>query len=296
MAPVIVEEALARRDGWEQPVVCLPRTISNQPRKTPLHIHYHDYIEFLYGFSGSAKVIIGEALYTMEKGDLIVINAGVAHEVFTEEAEANYYVIKFLPDPLYAQGKSLADISYLLSLWQGELAKAPVLSAKELCDSGVDALVLDVRKEWEEKRVGYELNVYASVMRIFVWVLRHRFHPVNTMSALPPGTRAALEGVLAEAEHRLYEGFDAEDAAAFAHLSYSYFSRTFKSVFGISFTAYNEALRLREAERLLLTTPRTVSDIASALGFGTTSYFTERFRLRYGAPPHKFRQKRTTVR
>ena len=108
---------------------------------------------------------------------------------------------------------------------------------------------------------------------------------------LPPETLATLESVLAEANNHIYEDFRATDAASFAHLSYSYFSHTFKRVFGISFTGYTEALKLREAERLLLTTHRTVSDIASALAFGSTSYFIERFRLRYGIAPHKFRQR-----
>ncbi len=285
----VFKEALARKDGWEMPVHCLtcrraPSTIEN------FRMHYHDYIELLYGLEGNARVMIGEKSYSMKAGDLIIVNPGEAHEVYVDQNErALYYVIKFLPDLLYAQGKSLVGIRYLLSLWQDEIAFAPAFRAEEIQDSGIDHTVREIKREWEEKSAGHELIIHAGIMRIFVWVLRHRctFTPIS--SDLPPETLALLEKTLAEAGAHLYETWTAKDAAAHAHLSYSYFSRSFKRAFGISFSAYNEALRLREAERLLLTTHRAVSDIALSLGFSSISYFTERFRLRYGAPPQKFR-------
>ena len=285
-----VEEARARENGWELPVHCIEISKSAQ-RNQPFRMHYHDYIELLYGLSGESQAVIGEKSYTMKAGDLIVVNPGEAHDVRVDVGTASYYVIKFLPDLLYAQGKSLVGVRYLLSLWQDEIAFAPAFRTEDIADSGIDGCIHEIKQEWRSRRAGYELIIHANIMRIFVWILRHRctFTPIST--DLPSETLALLEKTLAEASAHLYEGWSAEDAAAFCHLSYSYFSRTFKRAFGISFSAYSEALRLREAERLLLTSHRSVSDIASSLGFSSASYFTERFRLRYGAPPHKFRHK-----
>lgn len=86
------------------------------------------------------------------------------------------------------------------------------------------------------------------------------------------------------------------DAAHACNLSYSYFSRSFKQLFGISFCAYPERLRLFEGERLLLTTDRDISGIALEVGFSTPSYFIECFRRHYGVAPGAFRAqvRRTT--
>ena len=86
-----------------------------------------------------------------------------------------------------------------------------------------------------------------------------------------------------------YADWTVRDAARACGLSYSYFSRSFKQLFGISFCTYLERLRLLEAERLLLTTGSSVGEIALETGFGTASYFTQCFRKRYGVAPGKFR-------
>jgi ferredoxin/mannose-6-phosphate isomerase-like protein (cupin superfamily) len=140
-----VEEARARENGWELPVHCIDIHKSAHNGQ-PFRLHYHDYIELLYGLSGESQAVIGEKSYTMRKGDLIVVNPGEAHDVRVEEGEGNYYVIKFLPELLYSQGKSLVGIRYLLSLWQDEIAFAPAFRAEEIGESGIDGFFTPVMK------------------------------------------------------------------------------------------------------------------------------------------------------
>ena len=144
--------------------------------------------------------------------------------------------------------------------------------------------------EWDKKEYGYELIMKANIMQVFVWMLRNRT-PSQAVAdrGVPKNLEGILKNVLEEAEGHLAD-WTAEDAAKFASLSYSYFSRSFKLAFGISFSAYLETMRLREAERLLLTTDKEITEIAISLGFGTTSHFIDRFKKSYGLPPNKFRK------
>jgi AraC-like DNA-binding protein len=81
-----------------------------------------------------------------------------------------------------------------------------------------------------------------------------------------------------------------EDAAAMCNLSPAYFSRRFKSVFGMNFTDYTRTYRLHLAARRILTTGAPVSNIAYGLGFSSPSHFTARFHERFGMTPRDYRR------
>jgi AraC-like DNA-binding protein len=59
---------------------------------------------------------------------------------------------------------------------------------------------------------------------------------------------------------------------------------------GTSFTAYATGLKLKEAERLLIGSDTSVTEIAEHVGFFTVAYFIASFRARYGITPAKYRK------
>lgn len=283
------EEALARIDGWTQSVQCIFMECKPRAADAPLIPHFHEYIELLYGIRDDAEVLVGDRWYPMHPGDLVVINARQVHEVITRSRPARYLVVKFLPEVLYAQGQSLAGLRYLLPLWQKEMRFSPVMAADELARSGIDVFLQDMVREFADRHMGYELAIQADILKLFTWILRTRCpQPDPHPAELSPDLQLALHRALRLAQEH-YADWTVRDAARACGLSYSYFSRSFKQLFSISFCTYLERLRLLEAERLLLTTGSAVGEIALETGFGTASYFTQCFRKRYGVAPGKFR-------
>lgn len=276
--------------GFEDAIMCLTCKYRADQIDTVRRIpHYHDHIEMLFGIGGTATVIIGGKRHRLGAGDLVIIGAKYAHDVICEEGECEYHVVKFLPEALYLQGRSLAGIRYLLPLWQKELDHDPAVEAEKMRGSGIDSLVFEIMEEWKGRRSGFEGVIYADVMKIFIWMVRRREAAGEKRAELTNELQAAL-GCAIEAAQRHLCDFSAADAARVCNLSYSYFSRSFKKAYGVSFSAYFESIRLREAERMLLTTERDITDIAAAVGFATTSYFIERFRISYGITPRAFRE------
>lgn len=275
--------------GFEDAIMCLTCKYSASERRKRYSPHYHDHIEMLFGIDGVATVIIGGKWYRLGKGDLVIINAKYAHDVICEEGECEYHVVKFLPEALYLQGRSLAGIRYLLPLWQKELDHDPVVEAEKMSGSGIDSLIREIMEEWQGRSRGFEAVIYADIMKIFVWMIRRREQSGVKRAELTSELQSALGCAIEQAQKHLCD-FSAADAARACNLSYSYFSRSFKKAYGVSFSAYFESIRLREAERLLLTTERDITDIAAAVGFATTSYFIERFRISYGTTPRAFRE------
>lgn len=290
------KEQIRYQDGWEQSVHCLHLHLraSNPLFRSFSDLHYHEYIELLYGLEGNAEVKIGEHQCTMHPGELVIVNAREAHAVACPVGETKYYVIKFLPKILYSQSNTLSVVRYLLPLWQKEVAFSPVFAAGDLLDSGMTARLEEIIRESAEKKEGYDLIVQANIMQLFVWMVR-RLRPATEVESVLPGSLLSCLYRALEAVQQNSADITAEAAARECNLSYSYFCRSFKQAFGLSFSAYLESVRLREGERLLLTTDREITDVAQEVGFGSTSYFIERFRKKYGLSPRVFRMRMRNV-
>ena len=73
-------------------------------------------------------------------------------------------------------------------------------------------------------------------------------------------------------------------------LSPSYLSAVFSQEMGMSLTAYVQTVRVERSKELLLTTHRSVADIAAATGFADQSYFTKVFAKATGMSPTQYRR------
>ena len=70
-----------------------------------------------------------------------------------------------------------------------------------------------------------------------------------------------------------------------------YFSYFFKKKTGISFSVYLTQVRMENAKKLLLTTNKTISEIAYHSGFNSPSYFGHLFKKKELMRPTEYRQK-----
>lgn len=289
----IWDEGLVIENGWEQSIQCLMGNLYGEKHTFPtVDLHYHEYIEFLYGIDGVGDVVIADKTYKMGPGDLIVINTREPHDVVHQKGETvHYLIVKFLPELLYAHGQSLVGLRSLLPLWQKEMRFSPAIDAATLRANGIHRYLDEIIEEFRNRRIGYELILEADILNIFAGILRmQRITVPENQVGLNSELVKVLEDALQLAETH-YAEWTVQDAAKACNLSYSYFSRCFKQMFGFSFSSYLERLRLSAAERMLLTTNTEVSRIAAECGFGTVSYFIESFRKHYGTAPGAFRSK-----
>jgi AraC-like DNA-binding protein len=64
----------------------------------------------------------------------------------------------------------------------------------------------------------------------------------------------------------------------------------FKQATGHSLNRYLTIYRINQAKRLLMDTPLSVTEIASAVGFGDLSHFFHTFKSETGLTPSSFRK------
>jgi len=78
-------------------------------------------------------------------------------------------------------------------------------------------------------------------------------------------------------------------AAQEAGMSHAHFSRVFKKVMGLSYQDYLNNQRSNKAKDLLITSVKSVSDIATSLGFADATAFGRIFKKVTGHTPSSFR-------
>jgi AraC-like DNA-binding protein len=85
------------------------------------------------------------------------------------------------------------------------------------------------------------------------------------------------------------------ELAALVHLSPGHFLRAFKKATGSSPVRYRMTLRLKKACLLLSTTSLSITEIAIALGFSSTSHFSMTFTKKIGKNPSLYRAEQRLI-
>ena len=79
------------------------------------------------------------------------------------------------------------------------------------------------------------------------------------------------------------------------HFQKDYFNRLIKKNTGMTYSEYLQNIRLSEAQKLLLHTEMSISDIAEHVGYHNKGYFYKIFTQKYGMTPAEYRKKEKII-
>ncbi|MBQ4283875.1 MAG: helix-turn-helix domain-containing protein [Lachnospira sp.] len=91
-------------------------------------------------------------------------------------------------------------------------------------------------------------------------------------------------------EQNYAEPLTLDDLASRYQLNSTYFSNKFKNINGIGFKEYLNNIRIIHAERLLLETTKSITQIALECGYESSNYFGDVFRKINKVSPSQFRK------
>jgi len=247
--------------------------------------HLHDAVELLYIRQGSYTAYLDGVEYSLFPGDLILFRANTIHYVLAGgEPENSYYVMKLRPAVLLELSPNGADYAMGFTLKKPE---QQCLWTREALEENhkILSVLQTLTEEYHSRNYAADAAIRLKLTELLLLLLRAdpATHPDRPAD---PAAGQIYRSTVYVREH-YGEDFSEKELSAQLGMSYSYFSRSFRRVTGMSFRQYLNAVRVGQAEQLLLTTDKSVTEVASLCGYNQVSYFISVFRKLRGRTPRR---------
>ena len=108
-----------------------------------------------------------------------------------------------------------------------------------------------------------------------------------------PNEHAAIIKEILEYIKKNYgENITIERMAKMACVNTYYFSTFFKNSTGYNFKSYLTEIRMKEAQKLVVTTDYKTYEIAEKVGYNNVRQFTDKFREYFGKTPSEYKKQK----
>ena len=261
--------------------------------------HSHSQCELYYLISGMCTMLVGKTNYVLTPGMILIIPPNVLHKTtYSPDTISERLTVEFSPEyisdiagefgtiwmerffynsPIYLPQDSRPHIEHLFAALAEEKQPATPLSPEDTIEPPQEDIFSDCIRKLHFQETLIELlrrNTRANYV---------------TAEGIPISDIAVAEA-LRYIDDNYNEPLTLEGIADMYQLNPSYFSSKFKSVNGIGFKEYHNNVRIVRAEKLLLETDMSITEIAMKCGYETSNYFGDAFRRINNCSPSHFRR------
>ena len=271
----------------------------------PIRSHWHYFVEILYMLEGTAIINCDDDTYVLEEGDMtLFLPLSILSINTATEQPLVYYVMKFDLNQLAPSGNALSttfsgiNFVSLFNLAKGDSHAPKYFSKAMLTDYPIAGIFSSCEHEMQQQEYGYRILVQSQVNSLLTFILRiWRAQGFNTDKALsiPQNTEeASIHSITEYIDAHAQEPLKVEDLARMCNMSYSYFAKSFRELYGQSCKKYIEFIRLCKAEDLLLFTNLDLNYISQETGFSDCSHFIKAFRSKHKMTPKQYRKEHSS--
>lgn len=252
--------------------------------------HWHATLEINVCASGVLKTSTQRGEYIVREGDAVLVNANVLHRNEAYEGAPGVRVQTHMFDRSLVAAAELPQRRYVAPVVECTLLDAlPLFRENAEHRAVLEALDRAFEAASEEKD-GYELEICGLLNRAWQGVYAQALPVIGARQPLPRMETARLKQMLGFIREHFAEDISPADIATAAGVCERECFRCFKQELGTTPLSSLTDFRVRKAAELLRETDRSVTDIASACGFATSSYFGKVFRRRMNLSPLAYRR------
>lgn len=253
-------------------------------------IHWHHALQFMYVVNGTLDVSIGDDTFNIKKGDGLFINSNVVHELTSEFSQTEYYCWNIeIPETInYLEFNYVSEI-----INKAHYVPYIYLSQDDKQQRELLEIINSAGQIYEKQNSYFELDITAKYYKAIKWLLLH-FAVVNEQKRYYFDYR--IKRLITYLQNHFHKKISLQMLSDEIHMSKSETVRCFKFYVNQTPMQYLVNLRLKHSVRMLRSKQSyTITDIAMACGFSTTSYFIKVFKEKYKLTPKQFQKKQITA-
>lgn len=247
--------------------------------------HWHTPIEIVMPIENYYDVSSKKELFTLQEGDLLLINSGVVHGMPSAiHGERLFLQVDF------SLLHNVADIESMLSAIPQALLLTPATAPA--IHERLKNLMLEIYKEYFSDSILASASIYSKLLEMLVLIGREYTGQRNAFYMASSRQKEHTEKFMAVCNYiheHCMDDLCLDGIAAYAGFSKYHFTRLFKNFTGVSFYKYLNRKRIEHAEKLLVNPELSITEVALQSGFASLSAFIRMFKLIKGCTPTEFR-------
>ncbi len=246
--------------------------------------NFHEAIEIKYFYEACSAVMIDNVVYTVNTGDIVVVNPYEIHtNVLIDGYNGKYYLLILDLDFFTAFNPLGIDVRKEL-ITNGKKFVNLIENDKRLAK-----IIERVYVEFAEQKDYYKTAIYGLMSEFFALLLRDRVNKNKTRDK--KGAPHKRADVIAPALSKIFKDYQLnitiDDLARECNISKFHFSRVFKEEMRVTPITYLNNYRISIAEMLLKDKNLTTEEVARNCGFNDVSYFYKCYKSVKGYSPTK---------
>ncbi|MEH7745314.1 AraC family transcriptional regulator [Neobacillus drentensis] len=260
------------------PILAYAGQVGGNPNwNFPSHKH-DDLSEIIYICEGEGTFIINNKSYTAKKGDILIYNAGIIHEEYSNPSN---------PLITYFCGISNLAIDQLKELCIIPFEFEPVIRENQYSDQ-IGSYFSHIFEESSLKGDGYEIICQGLLTSSIALI--HRAIRLQNFKNEAQDSNSLAHRIKEYIDKNYKKNLKLEDIAETLFINKYYLSHVFKEQMQMTPINYLINRRIGEAKNLLVSTELKIGEIARIMGYDNTNYFTLLFKKMTGETPRQFKE------
>ena len=256
--------------------------------------HWHYEFQLTYVVRGTISVFFNQQTIDLHERQGIYINPEVLHMIRDRyDSDAMFISLDVSPKLLTSFPNSVFERSYVKPVFCSSAADAVILDPGVFWQKKILDEAMSIEQDYKSRSFGWELAVSSSLYAIWKELVCHLHESLAEHDApAADGARMRrnqrIKEILSYIREHFTEKITLDEIAKHLHLSTNECCRFFKKNMNCTLFEYITEYRLSKSMELLEHTDLPVSQIAYESGFGSSSYFIEKFRKNVGMTPAAF--------